>query len=125
ASLQSGLHIHVACPELWQEVCDQEWGYAYHLERWFHRLLLEHLPSVLTPDPELADFVYVPQCAMNLYLSWKQAAVQAAARDGVWLPIHGDGDRLHGAVQVQRGEPKITKFGFGGQALGKEPRREG
>ena len=36
---------------------------------------------------------------------------------GVWLPIHGDGDRLHGAVQVQRGEPKNAGFGSGSQAL--------
>ncbi|CAE7040112.1 unnamed protein product [Symbiodinium natans] len=98
ASLERGLRIHVALPELWQEVCDQEWGYAYHLERWFRQLLLEHLPGTLTPDPDLADFVYVPHCAMNLYLSWKQAAVQSSARHGVWLPVHGDG-HLHGAVQ--------------------------
>ena len=65
----------ISAKQICQEICDKDWGYAYHLERWFHRLLLEHLPATLTNEAESADFVYVPHCAMNVYLAWKQEGV--------------------------------------------------
>ena len=49
------LRIHVALPELRAPVCDADWGYAYHLERWFRKFLLEHAPGI---SPLLAGLMW-------------------------------------------------------------------
>ncbi|CAE8602849.1 unnamed protein product, partial [Polarella glacialis] len=100
------LRIYVAAPELWWDICDEDWGFAYHLERWFHRLLLEHLPAVVTASPDEADFVYIPHCAMNIYLSWKQARHRQASSPEA--PEHGEGDQLHSAVLRDVDEKYLT-----------------
>lgn len=102
------LKIHVAAPELWTSQCNEDWGYAYHLERWFRKLVLEHAPGLVAESAEDADFVYVAHCAMNVYLSWKQARFEqlrqrqlegaAAVHDGRGPAQHGQGDVLHQRV---------------------------
>ncbi|CAK0831019.1 unnamed protein product [Prorocentrum cordatum] len=100
ASLQRRpLRVHVADLGLWGPVCDEDWGYAYHLERWFRAFLLRCVPSTAAAGPEEADYVYVPHCAMNVYLARKQRRYQImGAASASALPAHGEGDRLHEQV---------------------------
>ena len=60
ALLRRPLKIYIAAPELWTALCKEDWGYAYHLERWFHKLLLEHASSVTTQSPEASGETFVP-----------------------------------------------------------------
>ncbi|CAJ1437963.1 unnamed protein product [Effrenium voratum] len=112
------LRIFVASPELWEEICDKDWGYAYHLERWFHRLLLEHLPATLTNEAESADFVYVPHCAMNVYLAWKQEAL-SSSDDATRAGAGAAGDALHGPARraAERYLVGVLRRAFGSPAV--------
>lgn len=108
---RQGLRIFIAAPELWTPLCEEEWGFAYHLERWFHHLLTNHLPAVLTTLPEEADYVYVPHCSMNVYLSWKQGRLQERLKadfNAFAQPEHGEGDTLHADVLRELDEQYLT-----------------
>eukprot|EP00931_Biecheleriopsis_adriatica_P069805 TRINITY_DN43617_c0_g1_i1.p1 TRINITY_DN43617_c0_g1~~TRINITY_DN43617_c0_g1_i1.p1 ORF type:complete len:147 (-),score=16.68 TRINITY_DN43617_c0_g1_i1:52-492(-) len=97
------LRIHVATEELWADICQEDWGYAYHLERWF-RSLVKESEALTTTSSRDADFVYVPHCAMNVYFNWKQSMysvlVNAEGQDirTQIPPLHGTGDVFHAEV---------------------------
>eukprot|EP00927_Polykrikos_kofoidii_P079063 TRINITY_DN75853_c0_g1_i1.p1 TRINITY_DN75853_c0_g1~~TRINITY_DN75853_c0_g1_i1.p1 ORF type:complete len:395 (-),score=60.21 TRINITY_DN75853_c0_g1_i1:111-1295(-) len=97
ALVERPLRILIGASDAWTDTCRQDWGYNYHLERWFYSFLTEKAFSTRTYDPEEADYVYIPHCGMNVYLDWKQRRFLERLADtsdtgGSW---HTAAERMH------------------------------